>query len=148
LWFAAVSSVGSDCWITSLGEEVSQVEVDGTHAWMLTADAGEVRARTIRRSVRLIPAFDQYVIGASLHAEHLLMGAARGRVYREQGWISPVLLVNGFMRGVWRHEIKGSRVEVTIEPFLRVPAWVRNGGAEEAERLATSLGCNLRLTWK
>jgi hypothetical protein len=147
-WWGGGGVAAARQWIAVLGEEVLPVEVDGTHAWMLAADAGEIRERTMQRSVRLIPAFDQYVIGASLHAEHLLVGAARGRVYRPQGWISPVLLVNGFMQGVWRHEIKGNCVEVTIESFLRVPAWVRHGAAEEAERLATFLGCNLRLTWK
>jgi hypothetical protein len=96
----------------------------------------------------LIPAFDQYVIGASRHAEHLLPGDLRSRVYRPQGWISPVLLVNGFMQGVWRHDIKGSRVEVVVEPFVKVPGWVRSAAAQEADRLAMFLGRNLRLAWK
>jgi hypothetical protein len=114
---------------------------------MLAADVREAREPPLQRSARLIPAFDQYVIGASRHAEHLLPGDLRSRVYRPQGWISPVLLVNGLMRGVWRHEIKGSRVEVFIEPFGKVPAWVRSGAEEEAERLAAFLGCKLSLTW-
>ena len=86
--------------------------------------------------MRLLPAFDQYVIGASYHAKHLLPGDLRGRVYRPQGWVSPVLLVNGRMDGVWRHEIKGTRLDVTIEPFVKIPKWVRTLAEEEAERLA------------
>jgi winged helix DNA-binding protein len=147
-WWGGGSIVTARQWIAALGEEVLPVEVEGAQAWMLRADARKARELPLQRSVRLIPSFDQYIIGASLHAEHLLVGAARSRVYRPQGWISPVLLVNGFMQGVWRHEVKGSRVEVTIQSFLRVPAWVRRGAEEEAERLATLLGCNLRLTWK
>ena len=58
------------------------------------------------------------------------------------------MLVNGIMQGVWRHEINGSLVEVVIEPFGKVPAWVRSGAEEEAERLAGFLGCNLSLSWK
>jgi hypothetical protein len=147
-WWGGGGIVSARQWITALGEEVLAVELTGARAWMLRADAREARELPVQRSVRLIPAFDQYVIGASLHAEHLLVGAARSRVYRPQGWISPVLLVNGFMQGVWRHEIKGKGVEVTIEPFLKVPAWVRRGAEEEAERLATLLDCSLTLTWK
>lgn len=64
------------------------------------------------------------------------------------GWSSPVLLVNGRMEGTWRHEIKGSRVEVVIEPFVKAPAWVRCGAGQEAERLAAFLGCTLNLAWK
>jgi hypothetical protein len=69
-------------------------------------------------------------------------------VYRPQGWLSPVLLVNGRMLGVWRHEIKGSRVDVIIEPFVPVPAWVRNAAEQEADRLAAFLGCALQFAWK
>jgi hypothetical protein len=127
---------------------VSSVDVDGVQAWMLAGDAREARELSPQRSVRLIPAFDQYVIGASGHAEHLLPGGLRSRVYRPQGWISPVLLVNGFMRGVWRHDVKGSRVEVVIEPFVTVPGWVRSAAVQEADRLAMFLGGNLQLSWK
>ena len=147
-WWGGGGVVTARQWITALGDEVTGVEVDGTQAWMLAADARELHEVPSQRSVRLIPAFDQYVIGASLHAEQLLAGAERGRIYRPQGWISPVLLVNGFMRGVWRHEIRGNHVEVTIESFLRVPAWVRRRAADEAELLATFLDRNLNLTWK
>jgi Winged helix DNA-binding domain len=147
-WWGGGGIVTARQWISALGEEVSPIDLDGTKAWMLAADAREARELRPQRSVRLIPAFDQYVIGASCHAEHLLTGGLRKHVYRPQGWVSPALLVNGFMQGVWRYEIKGSRVEVVIEPFLNVPAWVRSGAEAEAERLATFLGCSLSLTWK
>jgi hypothetical protein len=52
------------------------------------------------------------------------------------------------MQGVWRHEVKGTRVEVVIEPFVKLPAWVRRAAGEEAERLAAFLGCSLSLAWK
>lgn len=135
-------------WIASLGDEVSPVELDGTQAWMLAADAREVRDLPSGRSVRLLPGFDQYVIAASYHAERLLPGDLRSRVYRPQGWISPVLLVNGRMEGTWRHEVKGSRVEVAIESFVKAPVWVRRAAGQEAERLAAFLGCGLSLVWK
>jgi uncharacterized protein YcaQ len=112
-------------WISALGDEVAPVDLNGTPAWMLAADAAHARGLAPLRSVRLLPGFDQYVVAASFHAAHLLPGDYRQRVYRPQGWISPVLLVNGHMQGVWRHEFKGSRVEVTVEPFVRQPIWVR-----------------------
>ena len=140
--------VAAKQWIASLGEEVTQVNLDGAPAWMLTADIRRTGEVAPSRSVRLLPAFDQYVIGASWHASHLLPGDLRGRVYRPQGWISPVLLVNGLMRGVWRHEKKGSRVEVVIEPFVKASRWVRQAAGEEAERLAAFLGGRLYLSWK
>jgi hypothetical protein len=135
-------------WIQSLTDEVAPVDLEGKQGWMLTADVREIQKIPPMRSVRLLPAFDQYVVAASHHAEHLLTGDLRGRVYRPQGWISPVLLVNGFMHGVWRHEVKGSQVEVVIEPFVKLPVWVRRAAASEAERLAEFLGGKLKLSWK
>ena len=135
-------------WITALGEEACAVDLEGTPAWMLSSHARELRDLPPIRSVRLLPGFDQYVVAASRHAEHLLPCVLRSRVYRPQGWISPVLLVNGIMLGTWRHEIKSSRVEVVIEPFVKVPAWVRGGAGEEAERLASFLGGTPNIAWK
>ena len=135
-------------WIASLGDEAAAVELDGAPAWMLAADAREVHELAPARSVRMLPGFDQYIVAASCHAAHLLPGDFRSRVYRPQGWISPVLLVNGRMEGTWRHQIKGSRVEVVVEPFVKTPAWIRRAAGEEADRLAGFLGCSLSFAWK
>jgi hypothetical protein len=134
-------------WLGKLAGEVAEVEVEGTPTWMLAADVRRLREIDPPGAVRLLPGFDQYVVGSSYHAEQLMPGNFRSRVFRPQGWISPVLAVDGRLQGVWRHEMKGSRVEVAIEPFVRVPARVRRSAAEEAERLAEFLGGKLKLTW-
>jgi hypothetical protein len=43
---------------------------------------------------------------------------------------------------------EGSRIEVVIEPFVKVPSWVRRAAEHEAERLAVFLGGKLILVWK
>jgi hypothetical protein len=134
-WWGGASLATIRKWIVGLGDELAAVEVDGTPAWMLAEDARELREAPRHRSVRLLPAFDHYVVAASWHAGHLLPGILRSRVYRPQGWISAVLLVNGLMEGTWRHEVKGSRVEVAIDRFRPQPRWVERAAAEETERL-------------
>jgi hypothetical protein len=74
-------------------------------------------------------------------------GDFKARVHRQAGWVSPVLLVDGRIEGVWRHERRGRRLEVTIAPFRRVPAAVRRSAAAEAERLAEFLGSDPQVTW-
>jgi hypothetical protein len=59
-----------------------------------------------------------------------------------------VLLVNGRMEGVWRHELKGSRVEISVEPFRKQPGWVRRAANEEAERLAAFFDRKPAVVWK
>ena len=147
-WWGGGGIATARQWLAALGDEVSAVELDGEKAWMLAADACEARELPALRSVRLLPAFDQYVIGASRHAEHLLAADVRSRVYRPQGWISPVLLVDGFMQGVWRHALKGSRLEVLISPFINIPLRVRRAAEDEAERLAGFFGAKLCLSWQ
>src|SRR5262249_36312647 len=134
-------------WIAALGDEVTAVDLESSKTWMLAADARDARELPPMRSARLLPGFDQYVIGASQHAEKLLAGK-RSRVYRPQGWVSPVLLVNGRMEGTWRHEMKGSALEVVVEPFAAAPSWVRRAAGEEAERLAAFFGGSLSFAWK
>jgi hypothetical protein len=76
----------------------------------------------------------------------VLPADARGRVYRPQGWLSPVL-VDGRIAGVWSHERRGSAVAVQVEPFEAVEPAVRAGVEAEAERLAAFVGGALDLAW-
>jgi hypothetical protein len=142
-----ISAVRAKALIASLGGDLTEVDVEGTKAWMLARDVSKAMRAAPSRSVRLLPAFDQYVVASSLHVRNLLPGDFKKAIFRPQGWISPVLLVNGRMDGVWRHEKKGNRLEVRIEPFVRLPTWTKRAAGEEAEQLAEFLGGALELKW-
>ncbi|MBV9281586.1 MAG: AlkZ family DNA glycosylase [Chloroflexi bacterium] len=133
--------------IKALDGEVTPVDLEGIPAWTLTSQLGEIAGAKPPESVRLLPAFDQYVIAASRHASSMLPGPFKDRIYRPQGWISPVLLVDGRMDGVWRHKRTGGRLEVHIEPFVELSPRVRNEVEGEAERLAGFFGARLELVW-
>jgi hypothetical protein len=121
--------------------------VESTRAYLLAADAPGLAGAAPSRSVRLLPAFDQYTVTATRQADHLTPGPFKERIYRPQGWLSPVLLVGGRMDGTWRQEARGRRRHLTIEPFTRLPAWARRGAEAEAERLAAWNGALLELDW-
>lgn len=72
--------------------------------------------------------------------EALLPQAHREAVFRQAGWISPVILVDGAIAGVWRHELKGSKLTVELEPFAKLPKWAVKQVSREAERLRDHLG--------
>ena len=137
------SLVSTNTLIAGLGEGVTLVDLEGTHAWALTADVAEIAAASPPHVVNLLPAFDQYVIAASTHLEQLMPGQFRGRIYRPQGWVSPVLLVDGRMDGIWKHERKNGRLVVRIEPFLTLPSWAIQAAEAEAQRLATFMESTL-----
>jgi len=146
-WWGVPSAAQVQKRIERIGEEVTVVDVDGTSACLLAADAPGLAGAAPSRSVRLLPAFDQYVVTATRQADHLTPGPFKGRIYRPQGWLSPVLLVGGRMDGVWRQEAKGRRLQVTIEPFTKLPAWARRAAEGEAGRLAAWSGRQLELDW-
>ena len=147
-WWGGPSATRIEQLVGSLGEEVSPVDVNGVRAWALAGQADAIASAEPARSVRLLPTFDQYVIGTTKHSHELMPGVAfRDRVHRQAGWVSPVLLVDGRIEGVWSHLSKGKRLVLTIQPFRRQPAWVRKGAEAEAERLAAYLGGALELTW-
>ncbi len=150
-WWA-VTPARAKALLTALGDEAIEVDVEGGKGWLLAGDADELAGTkpgaAASRSVRLLPAFDPYVIGASRAVPEFLDGDVRDLVYRPQGWISPVLLVNGRMDGVWKHERGSRRVEVRITPFNPLPAWARREAEQEAARLAAFLDGPLELVWE
>ena len=104
----------------------------------LARDLPELAATEPVDTARLLPAFDPWVVGASRTSPAVLDPRHKARVFRPQGWFSPVLLVNGRMVGVWKHTRKGRRLLVELEPFGRLPAWARGQLESEAERWLTS----------
>ena len=125
-------------------EDAEEVDVEGEAMWMLASDAADAAGLGAASGVRLLPAFDQYVIAATLQAGHFLAGDFRDRIYRPQGWLSPVLLVDGVMAGVWRHERKGRRLVGRGRAVRAALRAVRGAAEAEAERLAAYLGGEAR----
>ena len=132
--------------VAALEDRVTKVAIEGNQFWMLTEDVAELAATEPVDVVRLLPAFDQWVVCASRRVSALSNPQYHRRIYRQQGWVSPILLVNGCMAGLWKHEHNGRQVSVTIAPFAKLPRWTGARIAEEAERLAAFLGGDLELT--
>jgi Winged helix DNA-binding domain len=143
LWWGGYGPRQGRLMLAALGEEAVGVEVEGERAWVLARDAPAMACAASPTAARLLPAFDPWVVGASRGAAALLEPRHKARVYRPQGWISPVVLVNGRMVGVWRHARRGRRLLVEVDPFGRLPAWARTQVEAEAERLAGFLDCGL-----
>jgi uncharacterized protein YcaQ len=118
-----------------LGEEIQAVEVQGWEAWALAESLPEMQKLDRDHCVRLLPNFDPYVIAAARHSSYLLDEQNRGRVYRPQGWISPVVLVDGRMEGVWDNDKGSSGVTVRVEMFTPPSPRIKQGVEAEGERL-------------
>jgi hypothetical protein len=89
-------------------------------------------------SVHLLPYFDVYLL-AHRFKEHFLKAAFYKRVYRNQGWISPVVLVKGAITGVWSYPLSRKALEIEIELFARINRRVRKQIELRAQELAKLL---------
>ena len=115
-------------------------EIDTRACLLLHKDVDYLRAQTGKAiSVRLLPHFDPYLL-AHREKDHLISARHYKRVYRNQGWISPVVLVDGAIAGVWNHKLQGKNVSVEVELFEKLPKVGRARVEQEAESLARFLG--------
>ena len=140
-WFGITSPAQGGRWLASLGDEAAEVDVEGVRMLALAADIPDLVAAEPGGAVRLLPAFDHYVVAAPRDVPAIV--PARDLVYRPQGWLSPVLLVDGVMAGVWSQD----RGVVEITPFARVSASVRAGAETEVAALGAFLGEALDVRW-
>jgi len=132
-----------------LGPQVDSeiVEVsEGKQPLLLMRKDAAVMEKTSEppNSIRLLPNFDVYLL-AHRDKDHLLSAKHYKRVYRNQGWISPVILINGAVAGVWSYKPQGRRLLVEIELFGRLSKAERAGIEREAERLAMFYESGLKL---
>ncbi|MFL6386351.1 MAG: winged helix DNA-binding domain-containing protein [Terriglobales bacterium] len=98
-------------------------------------------------SVHLLPYFDVYLL-AHRFKEHFLKLQFYKRVYRNQGWISPVVLINGEIAGVWSYKLSRKAVEIEIELFARLDARTRTQIKDRAEELADLFQSTLVFSFK
>ena len=120
-------------------DELVEVDVEGYHGWALAEDVAGMRAARPPSPARLLPGFDVYV-AATRPRSSLVEEGFEDRVFRKAGWVSPVVLVDGTAAGVWRHERRGGRLEVTVGPWRPLTAGHKRQLGEDADRMGSFLG--------
>ena len=141
LWVGMYAPDAKEIW--GLQEEnMARVEVEGRTGWILRSDISDLERAEVRGPVvRLLPYFDSFLLGHRSHWD-VVDEAYRKRVFRPQGWVSPVLLVDGNARGVWSLVQNGEELEVRIMPFKRLSSAVTSGIHKEASELGRFLQCS------
>lgn len=121
----------------ALMSEVREVESASAKSFILREDYEQLRASKMpEASLRLLPSFDPFMLG---HVDKSLLVDEKNykRVYRNQGWLSHVVLRNGKVLGVWNYERKSWRL--AIAPFEKFSRATRALIRTEAESLAKFL---------
>ncbi len=123
----------------SLADALVDVQIEKRNVFILRDDFDLLANSNFSEPVlRLLPAFDPYLLG---HADknHLVTAENYKRVYRNQGWISPVILFKGKVIGVWSLHRQRQQTILEIESFERFSKMLK----KEIEKEAASLGAFL-----
>jgi hypothetical protein len=95
---------------------LTEVRVEERVLWQLASPSGEVhRSSSSEPVVRLLPAFDPYVLGYADRGD-VVLREHQHRVYHG-GQTAPVILVDGLASGVWRYERQGTRLQIAVHAF-------------------------------
>jgi hypothetical protein len=127
-------------WFVALGDRLAEIEVDAERAHVLAEDLDELASARPTTAVRLLPGFDQYVLGPGTADGRVVPAARRAAVSRQSGWISPVVVAGGVVCGTW--ELDGDRVRIALfREAGRVP---RRALETEVVRLSSILDRDLQ----
>jgi hypothetical protein len=131
----------------SLDDELTEVDVEGWRAMALRATLEPMQRLAPADTIQLLPLFDAYTLGLGRDVEPLLPQAYKRLVFRPQGWISAVVLVNGSIKGVWQHTTRRAQTSVKIQMFSSPTPAIKKGIAAEAERLGAFLHTKVALAY-
>ena len=142
-WLGARLGAGRkriQAWIAGFGDRLAAVEVEGESPYVLREDLEELAATPPTTAIRLLPGYDQWVLGPGTADEHIVPPRRRSLVSRQAN----IVIAGGVVSGTWA--LAHDRVAV---------AWFAEGGppprewlADEVARLATIVDLPLQLSVK
>jgi hypothetical protein len=120
----------------SMQDELEEVDVEGWRAVALRATTDMMQHLESSETIHLLPLFDAYTIGTPGDREQLFAGIYKRLIFRPQGWISAVILVNGSIQGVWQSTTRRSQTIVKVHLFCSPTTSIHKGIEAEVERLS------------
>ena len=129
----------------SLKDDMVEVSVEGKKGSLLIEDYDEfLNSSTGDKTLRLLPHFDPFMLG---HADkdHLVSPSHYKRIYRNAGWISPVVLLDGKVIGTWSYKRRAKMVSIKVESFENFPKAIRTKAEEEAVGLSGFLNASYEI---
>jgi DNA glycosylase AlkZ-like len=125
-------------WIAGFGERLAAVDVDGETTYVLREDLEELASTPATTAVRLLPAYDQWILGPGTADAHVVPPARRTLVSRG----ASIVVVGGVVSGTW--SIRDDQVGVAW--FAEASPPPRDALEAEVLRLATILDRPLEWT--
>jgi len=96
------------------------------------------KGATDRGTVRLLPSFDPFLQGHR-RRDHLVDRAHYKQVYKDQGWLAPVVLLDGRVIGTWSYQRGAGKLGLDVKMFTPFSKETRAKSKEEANDLGRFL---------
>lgn len=116
-------------------DELEPVDVEGWQALALRSTVEPMQQSAVSGMIRLLPMFDAYVLDIGRMGEPILPKQHWKQVFRQHGWTTAVVLVDGIIKGVWDYKTQGAQTTVTVEMFGPPAKPIQQGIEAEAARL-------------
>jgi hypothetical protein len=118
-------------WIAGLDDRLAEVDVDSEPAYVLREDLADLVATPATSAVRLLPGYDQWVLGPGTADAHVVPPARRQLVSRQAN----LVVAGGVVAGTW----SVTDDELVTTWFTEAGPPPRDALADEVARLATIL---------
>lgn len=134
-WWSGLTLTDARRAVVLAGEAVEQ-DADG----LLVAPGGAAQPPR-RGDVRLLPSFDEILLGYRDRAASLAPDDFARVVPHSNGLFAPTLVIDGVVSGVWRRTLAGSGgVHIDVEPFVELSDVVRHAVEHRAAEYGRYLG--------
>jgi len=130
-WLGSGLSAGRkriQAWIDGFGERLASVDIDGEPAYILREDLQQLAATPPTNALRLLPGYDQWVIGPGTSDFHIVSPERRALVSRQ----ASLVILGGVVSGTWSL----SEDHLAVAWFAESGKPPRQAIAEEVARLA------------
>ncbi len=127
-----------------------EVEVGSNKGFILKEDLETIQSSTKQGIVKLLPLFDVFTLSLPRKSElaPILPVHLHKKIFRPQGWVTPVVIVDGYIKGIWDHVIKGDSIVVTVEPFENINSNSKDNIVGEAKKISQYFGKELEILFK
>ena len=138
LWTGITLTEALQIW-ARLQTDFASVNVEGWEAAVLRKDLEALeQARFEYPRTSLLPYFDSFLLGHK-ERDHLAAREHLTKIYRPQGWIAPVVLVDGRVTAIWEYTRDENRLRVRVRKFGSIPRPIAAALREEARDLSRFL---------
>jgi DNA glycosylase AlkZ-like len=128
-------------WIAGFGDRLAEVDIERESAFVLREDLEDLAATPATTAIRLLPAYDQWVLGPGTADAHVVPPSRRAPVSRGAN----IVIVGGVVAGTWSL----ADDQVVVAWFAEAGLPTQEALAEEVARLARivdrPLGSSIRM---